>query len=169
MEGSLTPEDVQELRQIFSLVDIDGSGSISREEFHSLAKSVGLSLTQEQIDSVITEVDKDNSGSIDFNEFCQTMGHEINPEGLDPDRVTEMFQRFARRGTPSGLIRVADLQNALVTYMHGKVDPLQVHEMLGYYKDSFVSIVLPGSSEKEAFFNYNEYVSMMRNKSKNNK
>ena len=164
MSSSLTPDDILGLRQIFSLVDIDNSGSISREEFHQLAKSVGLLLTPEQIDSVIAEVDKDNSGSIDFAEFVATMGKEINPVGLEPERVIELFQRFARRGTPPGLIRVADLPSALVTYMHGKVAPLEVHETLNHYRDSFVHLLLPGSSEKEAFFNYGEYVSMLRPK-----
>lgn len=164
MQNSLTAEDIEELRQIFSLVDVDGSGSISRDEFHNLAKSVGLNLTAEQIDAVIAEVDKNNSGCIDFEEFCATMAKEINPVGLEPERVNELFQRFSRRGTPPGLIRVSDLQNALVTYMHGKVDPLEVHEMLSRYRDSFVHLLLPGSTEKEAFFNYSEYVSMMKKK-----
>ena len=54
-----------ELRQAFKVFDRDGSGSIDTEELRHVMKSLGEDLTDEQIDEMIREADKDGDGTVD--------------------------------------------------------------------------------------------------------
>ena len=42
----LSEEDTQEFREVFGLVDADGSGKISPEELGQLTKKLGLNYTE---------------------------------------------------------------------------------------------------------------------------
>jgi calcium-dependent protein kinase len=61
----------EHLKVAFEHFDIDGDGQITRDELkQSLAK---MGISDEGIEDIIEEVDKDGSGSIDYNEFCTMM------------------------------------------------------------------------------------------------
>mmetsp|Transcript_41778 Transcript_41778/g.87688 ORF Transcript_41778/g.87688 Transcript_41778/m.87688 type:complete len:516 (-) Transcript_41778:72-1619(-) len=59
----------QFLRETFNLYDSDGSGEISREELKTMMAQLGYDLTIRQLDEMIAEVDENNNGEIDFQEF----------------------------------------------------------------------------------------------------
>ena len=69
MGDKLTPEELAEFREIFNLVDKDGGGTISKEELGELMETLGIDATPEEIDLMIAEIDEDNNGVIDFDEF----------------------------------------------------------------------------------------------------
>lgn len=58
-----------EVHKLFNMVDEDGSGLIDKMEMARLLKSLGKSLSQEEMDKGFTMLDRDSSGSIDFDEF----------------------------------------------------------------------------------------------------
>ncbi|KAJ3414507.1 Centrin-4 [Chytridiales sp. JEL 0842] len=68
-EFSLTPEQMQEIREAFELFDTDGSGSISNKEWRVAMRSMGFEPTMEESKAMMREMDRDGSGSIDFEEF----------------------------------------------------------------------------------------------------
>merc|ERR1712157_571820 len=55
----------KELRDAFAVFDADGSGTISRNELKRLMKSLGQTLSNEELDAIMDEVDSDRSGEID--------------------------------------------------------------------------------------------------------
>jgi len=72
--SGLTMEDVELAQNSFKKYDLDGNGTISRDEFGGLMKDVfektGKPLpTKEETDAKFKEVDKNNSGDIDEVEF----------------------------------------------------------------------------------------------------
>ena len=68
---SLTEEKVENFKEMFQMFDKDGDGTISTKELGAVLRSLGLNPGQEEIDEMIEEADRDNSGAIDFREFCR--------------------------------------------------------------------------------------------------
>ena len=54
-----------ETRAAFNVFDKDGSGTISADELRQVMKSLGENLTDDEIDEMIREADKDRNGTID--------------------------------------------------------------------------------------------------------
>lgn len=54
-----------EMKSAFEVFDQDGSGTISLEELRKVMKSFGEILTEDELDSMIKEVDKNGDGTID--------------------------------------------------------------------------------------------------------
>merc|ERR1719262_372509 len=168
----ITAEDREEFRQIFclfkqltkkevgedgveQLVPMDGTGTISVDELEQLLEGVGMKLRQDDIHNMISDLDKDGNGDIDFEEFCSAMAKEIQVDH-EPEEITKCFKAFARQ-SPEGYIRVEDLRNALTTYMHKELSLSDVNELLQHYQDCFVR--LPGHECE--FFNYQDYIDLM--------
>lgn len=54
-----------EMKSAFKVFDHDGSGTISLDELRRVMKSFGETLSEEDLDAMIKEVDKNGDGSID--------------------------------------------------------------------------------------------------------
>lgn len=170
--NGLTPEDIEDFRQIFCLfkqlcrvkvdeegkevlVDWDDSGAISVDELEQLLETVGMRLDPKELQQMVKDMDTDGNGEIDFEEFCSKMSMEINI-GYGPEEIAKSFKAFAKN-SPAGLIRVHDLKSALKTYMHRDLTDVEVEELMHYYKDCFVR--LPGHDCE--YFNYQDYIDIM--------
>ena len=161
----LTANDLEELRQLYNLVDSDGSDAISKEEFAQLLKSVNIDLKPVEFTAVIRDIDKDQSGAIEFSEFAKVMANDVNPLKLQAHQVSELFSRFAAKDAPLGFIRVSDLERTIVEQSQGTVDPLEIHELMDSFKLSIVEMQVPGTRIKDFYFNYAEYIDMLRGNS----
>lgn len=61
------------LKQAFTFFDKDGSGTISKEELRACLHNEDFTMTEEMIESLLQEADKNNDGSIDYHEFIEMM------------------------------------------------------------------------------------------------
>lgn len=69
----------KELRDAFSVFDRDNSGTIEADEIRKVMKSLGDTLTDEEIDEMIKHVDKDGNGTIDckWTDYpCQSLSFQ---------------------------------------------------------------------------------------------
>jgi Ca2+-binding EF-hand superfamily protein len=62
-----------EMKSAFKVFDHDGSGTISMDELRRVMKSFGEILTEDELDAMIKEVDKNGDGSID----CMFSSHSV--------------------------------------------------------------------------------------------
>ncbi|KAE9450883.1 hypothetical protein C3L33_17213, partial [Rhododendron williamsianum] len=62
-------EIMENLREAFSVFDVDGSGSISAEELLNVMRSLGEECSIAECRKMISGVDRDGDGMIDFEEF----------------------------------------------------------------------------------------------------
>lgn len=57
------------LKQSFDSFDVDGSGTVDKEEVAQAMAQQGVEMTSEELDELFATVDDDGSGEIDFEEF----------------------------------------------------------------------------------------------------
>lgn len=55
---------------IFSQFDVDGSGDITKEEFHKAMKMISLGLSDNEIYKIMRRIDANNDGVINYTEFA---------------------------------------------------------------------------------------------------
>lgn len=72
-KGVDAEEVLENLKDAFSVYDIDGNGSISAEELHKVMKSLGDECSISECRKMISGVDADGDGMIDFEEFKTMM------------------------------------------------------------------------------------------------
>ncbi|KAK7310118.1 hypothetical protein RJT34_07409 [Clitoria ternatea] len=73
----IDPDEVLEnLKEAFSVFDIDGNGSITAEELHMVMESLGDACSMDECRKMIQGVDSDGDGMINFEEFKMMMTAE---------------------------------------------------------------------------------------------
>ncbi|KAI0985931.1 hypothetical protein GJ496_001014 [Pomphorhynchus laevis] len=66
-------EDEQELREAFRVFDKHNRGVIDVADLKLIFKALDENMSAEEVDQIISEVDEDNSGTVDFEEFMKLM------------------------------------------------------------------------------------------------
>lgn len=63
----------RQIRQAFQYFDKDNSGTISADELRMCLQSEDQTLTDDEINRLISEVDENKDGLIDYKEFLEMM------------------------------------------------------------------------------------------------
>jgi len=66
----------EELREAFRLYDKEGNGYISTTVLRDILAAIDETITDEELDEMIMEIDADGSGTVDFDEFKEMMSGE---------------------------------------------------------------------------------------------
>jgi len=113
--GEFTMEEIQVYKEVFEIIDADGSGSISTSELKrifdlldsnpQLAGRNARNASDSYIDNVLKQADKDGSGTLNFDEFLALMKVE------KIEQTKEIFQKVDADG--SGKISGPELAKAL--------------------------------------------------------
>jgi Ca2+-binding EF-hand superfamily protein len=81
---------VQEILEAFDLFDTDGSGTIDAKELKVAMRALGFEPSKEEIQKLITQIDKDGSGTVNFAEFLTMMTTKMG----ERDSREEMIKAF---------------------------------------------------------------------------
>merc|ERR1719195_575193 len=66
-------DDEEEMKEAFRIYDKEGQGFITNDVLKEILREIDSSLTEEDLDGIIEEVDEDGSGTMDFDEFQEMM------------------------------------------------------------------------------------------------
>ena len=77
MDIQLSPEQEDQIKQAWALFDNDNSGTIESSELKDVMRKLGLNPTPEELKDIIQDIDRDNDGSIDYNEFLRLMSTKL--------------------------------------------------------------------------------------------
>ena len=58
---------------MFRIIDDNGSRTLDREELMKGLYDFGLKFTKAEVTQIISDIDRDRSGSVSFNEFLQAL------------------------------------------------------------------------------------------------
>jgi calmodulin len=144
----MSKDELAEFREIFNLVDKDKGGSISRDELGELMDTLGIRASKEEIDLMINEIDEDNNGEIDFEEFVAVMSRKVNANYTSTE-VKSAFKAFEINGS-SGYVTIDSLRKALMSYGTEKLSLQQANDLLSQL-----------GQDNQGRVNYIDYVNMM--------
>lgn len=85
MKATNKETDESLIRLAFKVFDKDGNGYITAQEFKHFMTTMGEKFSEEEVDEIIKEVDKDGDEQIDYEEFVNSFAsivHENNKEDL---------------------------------------------------------------------------------------
>merc|ERR1712006_47474 len=71
--GQLSDEQLDEIREAFSLFDSDASGMIDIRELKAAMRALGFEVKNEELKKMVSDIDNDGNGTIEFGEFLQMM------------------------------------------------------------------------------------------------
>ena len=112
MSDSLPEDKITECREVFDLFDKDKDGSITTKELGDVMRALGANPTNTELQEMIAEVDKDNSGKIEFNEFLDLFARKMKDPDTEEDLI-EAFKIFDKDG--SGNISAQELRHVMTT------------------------------------------------------
>ena len=84
-------EEMAQIEQNFKLLDVNGDGRICRSELAEALEKQEAELSEEDLDRIWGEADKDESGCINFEEFVALMADNFEVTG---DELLDTFRLF---------------------------------------------------------------------------
>ena len=112
----LAAEQVEEVREAFSLFDVDSSGAISYKELRACMKALGIKVDKDELKKMILEVDADQSGEIEFPEFLQMMTGKMASNDTKEETM-KVYKMFDTDG--SGAVSMSEFVKTLERFgMH---------------------------------------------------
>lgn len=94
----LTPEQTEELREVFTLFDVSQTNSIDAREFKAALRALGFDVKKEHIVAIMSEAGKDITETINFDEFCNMMVGRM-PDKSAKEEVHKLFRLFDEDST----------------------------------------------------------------------
>ena len=149
MTDELTEDEIAEFKEAYSLYDTDGDGAITSEELGTIMRSLGQDPTEAELKDMITEVDADNNGMIDFPEFLTMM--QCKTKDSDPEEdILEAFRVLDKDG--NGSICASDLKIVMTNLGENLTDE-EIEEMI---KEADI--------DGDGLVNYEDFIKMMMSK-----
>ncbi|KAK8507806.1 hypothetical protein V6N11_045979 [Hibiscus sabdariffa] len=68
---------VEEMREVFNKFDRNGDGKISRDELKSVLDALGSAPSSDEVDRIMSAMDKDGNGYVDLDEFIAFQGTNV--------------------------------------------------------------------------------------------
>jgi len=96
--NNLTPEQIQEFKDVFNLLDRDGNGEISVAELETIEYLKGT-----RVKDMVKKFDLNGDGNINFHEFVTLMGKNMKNGAYDDSELRKAFNTIDedRSGTIS--------------------------------------------------------------------
>ena len=85
--------EIEELREAFDLFDTDGNGTIDPNELKAAMTNLGFDAKNHTVYQMISDIDKNGTGDIDFDEFLDLMTIKLGDSDSEED-VRKVFDLF---------------------------------------------------------------------------
>ncbi|XP_012298760.2 calmodulin-like protein 3 [Aotus nancymaae] len=149
MADQLTEEQITEFKEAFSLFDKDGDGCITTRELGTVMRSLGQNPTEAELQDMMSEIDQDSNGTVDFPEFLGMMARKMRDTDGE-EQIREAFRVFDKDG--NGFVSASELRH-IMTRLGEKLSDEEVDEM-----------IRAADTDGDGQVNYEEFVRMLVSK-----
>ncbi|XP_046554299.1 calcyphosin-like protein [Haliotis rubra] len=104
---------IKGIGRMFKILDDDGNRKLSKEEFKKGITERRVNLTPAELEALFAEIDKDNTGSIEYEEFLKALRGPMNSCRLK--LVEQAFNKLDKTG--DGIVMGDDLEG-VYNYQH---------------------------------------------------
>ncbi|KAL1199982.1 Calmodulin-like protein 8 [Cardamine amara subsp. amara] len=145
-ETALTKDQIIEFKEAFCLFDKDGDGCITVEELASVIRSLDKNPTEQELQDIITEIESDGNGTIEFAEFLNLMAKKLQESDVE-EELKEAFKVFDK--DQNGYISASELSHVMIN-LGEKLTDEEVEQM-----------IKEADLDGDGQVNYDEFVKMM--------
>ncbi|OMJ84599.1 hypothetical protein SteCoe_14273 [Stentor coeruleus] len=138
--------DILELKEAFDLFDSDKSGSIEPSELKSVIEDFGFDAKNSAIFQMISDLDTDGSGKIEFNEFLDMISGNTADEN-SMEEIRKVFNIFDTDKT--GFITIKNLREIC--------DDLGEH----YSDETLKNLIVKGDSNSDGLVSFEDFYYIM--------
>ncbi|KAK8702109.1 hypothetical protein V6N13_020478 [Hibiscus sabdariffa] len=110
MADTLTGDQISEFREAFNLIDKDSDGYITMEELATVIQALDVNPTKEEVQGMMSEVDVQGNGTVDFDDFLKIMARKMKENVID--ELQEAFKVFDR--DQDGFISANELRQVMM-------------------------------------------------------
>ncbi|KAH3853186.1 hypothetical protein DPMN_095708 [Dreissena polymorpha] len=144
--SGVTDEQLAEFRQAFKIFDKNKDNAICAKELGSMMKSLGQSVTENDIRTMINHADLNKNGVIDFEEFVNMMiGYK---QHADPQQELREAFRLCDKDN-NGFISSEELRHVM-TNLGEKLTDQEVSEM-----------IRAADTNGDGMVDYNEFIKLL--------
>ncbi|CAK7340957.1 unnamed protein product [Dovyalis caffra] len=142
----LSEKQIVEFQEAFCLFDKDGDGCITFEELATVIRSLDHGATEEELHIMISEVDVDGNGTIEFGEFLNLMARKMKENDAD-EELKEAFKVFDK--DQDGYISPNELRHVMINLGEQLTD------------EELEQMIREADLDGDGLVNYEEFVRMM--------
>ena len=126
MSHELSEDQVSTFKEVFTLFDKEGEGFISPRELGTVFRLLGMRLNDSEVKDIISKIDTDENGRIEFSEFLSMMDYRMKRSAKE-DRNKKLFRLFDQ--SQKGFISNVDIA-AVMTDLGERLTNHEIAEMM---------------------------------------
>ncbi|XP_057659057.1 uncharacterized protein LOC130895645 [Diorhabda carinulata] len=122
----LTPSQKADIKEAFDLFDGKGIGKIDMKDFKVAIRALGFEPGKEEIRKMVSEIDKQGTGQISFDDFSYLLATKMSEKDSKED-LLKAFRLFDEE--KSGYITFYNLKT-IVTELNENLTDEEIQEMI---------------------------------------
>jgi len=112
MAEKLTEEQISEFKEVFTMFQKDGDGTILSSDLGDAMRALYQHPTEAQLSEVVQEVENGHGGKVDFPEFIEILVKNMSETDAE-EELLEAFKILDPEGF--GYVNSAEMRNVLTT------------------------------------------------------
>ncbi|XP_023511611.1 probable calcium-binding protein CML16 [Cucurbita pepo subsp. pepo] len=146
--ASLQSDQLKQLHDIFMRFDMNSDGSLTQLELGALLRSLGIKPSGDQLHCLLSNMDSNGNGSIEFDELVNAILPDLNDNILvNQEQLMEVFKSFDRDG--NGFITASELAGSMAKMGH----PLSYRELSEMMRQA--------DTDGDGVISFNEFTTVM--------
>ncbi|EGR28444.1 variant sh3 domain protein [Ichthyophthirius multifiliis] len=144
-------QEIIQIKEAFDFFDKDGSGSIQIDELKAAMLSLGFQINEKRLEEIMNALDKDNTKSLEFEEFLDLMKKKIN----ENDTTEKDYQQKIKSNEYKN-----KLLHQKISFQMLKNIAVQIGENL--QDDELIEMITKADKDKDGLVGFDDFKYIMK-------